>query len=219
MLPMTAMELLEEWFESEQLKAAVASVAVHGVTLGPMSAGTGYTLLHNWMNRGGVAHANAGRAGEISEALTQAVTRYGGEIRVEAEVHRILTQAYACRGVLLESGEEIEAGAVISALDPKRTLLALVEPVNLPPEFVWQTQSIKMRGSVSKLHLLTDGGHGIPEGTVVVSPSVRQLEQAYDAAKYGDISEKPHLELTTHGKVVSVHIQYTPFALKGLRLG
>ncbi len=214
MLPMTTLEFLEEWFESEELKAAVASVAVHAVTLGPMSAGTGYTLLHNWMNRGGLAHNNVGKAGEITRALAQAVTRFGGQIRVDAEVGRILTQAYSCRGVLLESGEEIEAGAVLSAVDPKRTFLSLVEPVNLPPEFVWHAQSIKLRGSVSKLHLLTDGRHGIPEGTVVLTPSVVQLERAYDAAKYGDISERPHLELTTHGDVVSVHVQYTPFALR-----
>ncbi len=165
MLPMTALEFLEEWFEAEELKAALAAAAVHAVTLGPMSAGTGYVLLHNWMNRGGLAHRNVGRAGEITQALAQAVMRLGGEIRLEAEVRKILTQPYACRGVLLDSGEEIEAGAVISAVDPKRTLLSLVEPVNLPPEFVWHAQSIKLRGSVSKLHLLNQwatrhpGGH------------------------------------------------------------
>jgi phytoene dehydrogenase-like protein len=214
MLPMTALEFLEEWFESEELRAAIASVAIHTVTLGPMSAGTGFTLLHNWLNRGGLSHSNVGRAGEITQALAQAVTRFGGEIRVQADVRRILVDPYTCRGIRLESGEEIDAGAVISAVDPKRTFLALSEPVNLPPEFVWQTQSIKMRGSVSKLHLLTDGKHGIPEGTVVVAPSVRYLEHAYDAAKYGAISDKPYLELTTHGNVVSIHVQFTPHALK-----
>jgi phytoene dehydrogenase-like protein len=60
-LPMTAQELVEEYFESDQVKAAIASVAIHGSTLGPMSAGTGYTLIHNWMNRGGLAHVNVGR--------------------------------------------------------------------------------------------------------------------------------------------------------------
>jgi phytoene dehydrogenase-like protein len=214
MLPMTALEFLEEWFESEELKAAVASVAVHASTLGPMSAGTGFTLLHNWLNRGGLTHAHVGQAGALTQALAQAVARYGGEVRVDAEVRRILVDGYSCRGVQLASGEEIGAGAVISGADPKRTFLSLVEPVNLPPEFVWQVRSIKLRGSVSKLHLLTDGNHGIPEGTVVLAPSVRYLEQACDAAKYGRISEKPYLEVTTLGKVVSVHFQYAPYALK-----
>ncbi len=80
LLPMTAVEFLEEWFESEQLKAALASVAIHGVTLGVMSAGTGYTLLHNWLNRGGLSHANVGQAGDITKTLANAVNLLGGEI-------------------------------------------------------------------------------------------------------------------------------------------
>lgn len=215
MLPMTAVEFLEEWFESEELKAALASVGLYGVTLGPMEAGTGFTLLHNWLNRGGPAHSNVGHAGEITQALTQAVTRLGGEIRLEADVQRILVDKTGCRGIRLHSGEEISTGGVISAVDPKRTFLSLVEPVNLPPEFVWQVQSIKMRGTVSKLHLLTDGSHGIAEGTVVIAPSTNYLEQAYDAAKYGRVSEKPYLEITVCENVVSVHVQYTPYALRG----
>jgi phytoene dehydrogenase-like protein len=86
--------------------------------------------------------------------------------------------------------------------------------MNLPPEFVWQTQSIKMRGSLAKVHLLTDGSHGIPEGTVVLAPSIRYLEKAYDAAKYGAVSEQPYLEVTTAGKVVSIHFQFAPYTLK-----
>ena len=213
-LPMTAQELLEEYFESEILKAAIASVAIHGSTLGPMSAGTGYTLIHNWLNRGGLAHVNVGKTGEITQALANAVEAYGGEIRYGAEVSRIQVDTYTCKGVMLANGEEISADKVISAVDPKRTFLSLVGPMNLPPEFVWKTQSIKMRGSVAKIHLLSDGNHGIPAGTVVLAPSIKYLEQAYDAAKYGQISEKPHLEVTTLGNVVSIHFQFAPYALK-----
>jgi len=213
-LPMTAQELTEEYFESEQVRAAVASVAIHGSTLGPMSAGTGYTLIHNWLNRGGLAHVNVGGAGEITRVLAEAVRALGGEIRVEAEVSRIQVDTYTCKGVVLANGEEIPADAVISAVDPKRTFLSLVGPLNLPPEFVWKAQSIKMRGSVAKVHLLTDGHHGIPEGTVVVAPSINYLEKAYDAAKYGQISEKPYLEATTSGNAVSIHFQFAPYSLK-----
>jgi len=214
LLPMTAQELVEEYFESDAVKAAVASLAIHGVTLGPMSAGTGYTLLHNWLNRGGMAHVNVGRAGEITQALADAVKAYGGEIRCEAEVKCIQVDTYTCKGVELAKGEEIVADTVISALDPKRTFLSLVGPMNLPPEFVWHVQSIKMRGSVAKVHLLTDGNHGIPAGTIALAPSIRHLEKAYDAAKYGEISEKPYLEVTTSGNVVSIHFQYAPHKLK-----
>jgi phytoene dehydrogenase-like protein len=215
LLPMTAVEFLEEWFESEELKAALGSLAIHGVTLGVMSAGTGYTLLHNWLNRGGLANVNAGKVGEITHALAEAVRHYGGNIRMGAEVASIQVDTYTCKGVKLASGEEIAAGTVVSAVDPKRTFLGLVGAVNLPPEFVWHVQSIKMRGSVAKVHLLTDGQHGIPGGTSVVAPSLKYLERAYDAAKYGHISEQPYLEVTTYGDIVSIHFQFAPYALKG----
>lgn len=213
-LPMTAQELLEEYFESEVVKAAIASVAIHGSTLGPMSAGTGYTLIHNWLNRGGLAHINVGKAGEITQSLANAVRAYGGEIRCEAEVKCIEVDTYTCKGVVLASGEEIHADTVISALDPRRTFLSLVGPMNLPPEFVWRTQSVRMRGAVAKVHLLTDGNHGIPNGTIVVAPSIQYLERAYDAAKYGEISEKPYLEVTASANIISVHFQYAPYQLK-----
>ena len=214
LLPMTALEFVEEWFESEQLKAAVASVAVHGVTLGVMSAGTGYTLLHNWLNRGGLAHVNVGKVGEITQVLANAVKSFGGEIRCEAEVMSIRIENQVAKSVLLANGEEISANTILSSADPKHTLLKLVGPMELPPEFVWHTQSIKMRGSVAKVHLLTDSNHGIPEGTLVVAPTLKYLERAYDAAKYGEISEKPYLEVTTTDKVVSIHFQFAPYELK-----
>jgi phytoene dehydrogenase-like protein len=213
-LPMTAQELVEEYFESELLQAAIASVAIHESTLGPMSAGTGYTLIHNWMNRGGLSQVNIGKAGELTQAMANALKSFGGEIRCEAEVIKICVEHQVAKSVMLATGEEILANTILSAADPKHTFLKLVGPMELPPEFVWHTQSIKMRGSVAKVHLLTDGKHGIPNGTVVLAPSIKYLERAYDAAKYGEISEKPYLEVTTSGKVVSVHFQFAPYNLK-----
>jgi Phytoene dehydrogenase and related proteins len=213
-LPMTAQELVDEYFESGIVKAALASVAIHGSTLGPMSAGTGYTLIHNWMNRGGLSHVNIGKAGEITSALANAVKKFGGEIRCGAEVKRIQVDRYTSTGVVLANGEELPADRVISSADPKHTLLNLAGPRELPPEYVWHIQSIKMRGSVAKIHLLTDGAHGIPNGTIVLAPSIKYLERAYDAAKYGQISEKPYLEVTTSGNTVSIHFQFAPYTLK-----
>jgi phytoene dehydrogenase-like protein len=213
-LPMTAQELVEEYFESEIVRAAVASLGIHGFTLGPMGAGTGYTLIHNWLNRGGLAHVNVGKAGEITNALANAVKSSGGEIRTEAEVAKICVENQVARSVMLASGEEISTNTILSAADPKHTLLKLVGPMELPPEFVWHTQSIKMRGSVVKVHLLTKGNHGIPNGTVALAPSIKYLEHAYDAAKYGEISEKPYLEVTTSGNVISIHFQFAPYKRK-----
>jgi phytoene dehydrogenase-like protein len=235
-LPMTAQELVEEYFESEAVRAAIASVAIHGSTLGPMSAGTGYTLIHNWLNRGGLAHVPSPRLwhpspngrgdggegegqgamgiGTITFALASAVKSFGGEIRTEAEVASIKVENQIAKGVVLANGEEISANVILSSADPKHTLLKLVGPRELPPEFVWHTQSIKMRGSVAKIHLQTNGTHGIPEGTVVLAPSIKYLEKAYDATKYGGISEKPYLEVTTSGNMASIHFQFAPYNLK-----
>ena len=133
----------------------------------------------------------------------------GIEVAVTAAVDSIADQAKE-----IDEKSEIAQVAAISAADPKRTFLSLVGAVNLPPEFVWNVQSIKMRGSVTKVHLLTDGKHGIPDGTVVLAPAIKYLEQAYDAAKYHSIAEKPYLEVTTSGEVVSIHFQFAAYKLK-----
>jgi phytoene dehydrogenase-like protein len=221
-IPMTAEEFVDEWFESDVVKAAVASLGIHGFTLGVMGAGTGYTLMHNWANRGGMSHLPVqGGIGNISEALAGAVRSSGGEIRTNAEVKQVTVKNMRATGVILSNGEEISANILISAADPKHTFLQLVGAMELPPEFVWNVQSIKMRGSVAKVHLLTNGNHGIPEGTVALAPSIKYLEKAYDAAKYHQISEKPYLEVTSvpvresaKESVISIHFQFAAYNLK-----
>lgn len=215
MLPMSALEFTEEWFESDAMRAAIGAVAVHNSTLGPMSAGSGYTLMHNWLNRGGPGQKRVeGGIGRIADALVTALKSRGGEVRTSADVRTILNDDLKVTGVKLASGEEIAAPIVISGADPRHTLLDLVGAPDLPPEFVWHTQSIKMRGSVAKVHLLTDGNHGVPQGTVIIAPATRYVERAYDAAKYGRISQAPYLELTSNGNVVSIHFQFAPYALR-----
>jgi phytoene dehydrogenase-like protein len=214
-MPMSALELAEEWFESDALRAAVAAIAIHGATLGPMSAGTGYNLMHNWLNRGGPGHRRPeGGVGRITDALVATLKARGGELRLSAVVKTVLVQDSRVRGVRLAGGEEIFAPHAISAADPRHTLLDLVGAPELPPEFVWHTQSIKMRGTVAKVHLSTDGSHGLPKGTLVLAPSIRYLERAYDTAKYGETSTEPYLEITTAGRVVSLHFQFAPYALR-----
>jgi phytoene dehydrogenase-like protein len=214
-LSMSAVEFTEEWFESEPLKAAIAGVAIHGVTLGPMSAGTGFTLIHNWLNRGGLAHRGvAGGPQSLTDSLVNAVRANGGEIRTGADVAQILVAHQRVLGVRLASGEEIPSATVLSSADPRRTLLGLVGAPELPPEFVWQTQSIRMRGSVAKLFVRTDGRHGLPEGTVAIAPTLEYLERAYDATKYGEMSQHPCLEVTTSGADVGIHFQFASYALR-----
>ena len=214
-MSMSAVEFTEEWFESEDLKAAIAAVAIHGHTLGSMSAGTGYTLMHNWLNRGGLAHRPvAGGSGRVAEALLAALKARDGEVRTAAGVAQILVDQQRVTGVRLEDGAQIQADIVFSAVDPRRTLLGLVGAPELPPDFVWHTQSIKMRGSLAKVHLLTDGKHGIPPGTLAIAPTLKYLERSFDAAKYGEIAGQPFIEVTTAGDVVSIHFQSAPYKLK-----
>ncbi|MBP8081279.1 MAG: NAD(P)/FAD-dependent oxidoreductase, partial [Arenimonas sp.] len=149
----------------------------------------------------------------------KAVLANGGEIRTGAGVAQILVEHQRVLGVRLESGEEIKASTVVSSADPRRTLLGLVGAPELPPEFVWQTQSIRMRGSVAKLIVRTDGRHGLPDGTVAIAPTLRYLERAYDSTKYGEMSQDPYLEVTTSGVDVIVHFQFATYALRNADWG
>jgi phytoene dehydrogenase-like protein len=214
-MSMSAEEFTSTWFESDALRAAVSALAIHGVTLGPMSAGTGFTLMHNWVNRGGLAHQPiAGGVGKITDALVDALKVRGGELRTSAEAQQVIVDRERASGVRLANGEEIAAPLILSAADPRHTFLKLVGAAELPPEFVWQAQSIKLRGSVAKVHVETNGQHGLPEGTLAVAPSIRYLERAYDAAKYGEVSQQPYLEVTANGGIVSIHFQFAPYSLR-----
>jgi phytoene dehydrogenase-like protein len=155
-----------------------------------------------------------GGVGRIADALAAALKSRGGEVRVSTAAKTVLVDDMRVRGVRSADGTEILAPQVVSGADARHTLLDLVGAPELPPEFVWHTQSIKMRGSVAKLHLLTDGSHGLPKGTLVVAPSIRYLERAYDDAKYGALATEPYLEITTAGRVVSLHVQFAPYALR-----
>jgi len=216
LLPMTVREFLDEWFESDILKAAIASLGIHNANLGVMSAGSAFNLLHQYLIRGGwgqplPVHGIA----QIPAALAAAARASGVEIRTEAEVTRILVKDGQVTGLLLSNGEELHAPLVISSADPRRTFLTLVAPEHLDPEFVWKVQNIKMRGVTARVHISLDGPSNLPASTFVIAPGLNYLERAYDAAKYGQISEKPYLEVTTSGEIVSIHMQFVPYHLKG----
>jgi phytoene dehydrogenase-like protein len=129
-------------------------------------------------------------------------------------VQSVIVDRERASGVRLASGEEIAAPLVLSAADPRHSFLKLVGAAELPPEFVWQAQSVKLRGCVAKVHIETNGQHGLPAGTLAVAPSIRYLERAYDAAKYGEVSTQPYLEATTNAHLVSIHFQFAPYALR-----
>lgn len=235
LLPMSLDELLSEWFESDALKGALGALGVHGLTQGPLSAGTAYLLLHYWTLQNGPFRPTAkGGLGAISQALAKAAVAHGAEIRTGAEVAQICVDDDRATGVRLagatRAGDELRARRVISALDPRRTFLELVGPLALDPHFVHAVRNIKLRGSFAKVHFALNGLPHFPAapdaaalgGTIVIAPSLLYLERAYDAAKYGGLSEQPYLEITIPSltdpslappgrHVMSVHMQYAAY--------
>ena len=240
MLPMSVAELLDEWFESDALKGAIGAFGVHGVMQGPMSGGTAFVLLHHWAINGGLFRPTVrGGMGQIANALANAAKAWGAEIRTGAEVAQIMVQDGKAIGVALASGEEINGRLVISNADPRRTFVGghkeppLLDSMELDPSFVRAVQNIRMRGACAKVNLALNGlpqfagahDHSPLHGTIVISPSLKYLERAYDAAKYGSYSPKPYLEialpsvndpsLAPEGRhVISIFAQYAPYHLK-----
>ena len=241
-MPMAVADLVAEWFSSEPLRATVAAGGILGSFLGPWSAGSaavllwlgateGHPVATGWFARGGM---NA-----VSDALLAAARDAGVEVRTGAEVVRVNVADGAATGVVLASGDELTARAVASNLDPKRTLLGLVDPVHLEPEVLRRTQNIRAHGTLAKVNFAVDRPPQFtslaarPEaermaamsGRVRLGAHIDSIERAFDAAKYGRLSDDPWIELTipsiadpslapTGKHVVSAYVQYAPYHLR-----
>jgi len=236
----SAAEFLDEWFESEQVKVTLATDGVIGANGGPRSPGTAYILLHHCM--GGVAGHRGlwgfvrGGMGAVSEAIAASARARGAAIRVNAPVAKILVRNGRAQGVVLESGEEVQADAVASNLDPKLTFLRLLDAADVPGDFRDAIEKFRIEGTSCKINLALNG---LPEftaypgtpgphhkATIHICPSIEYVERAWDDAKYGRPSERPLLELTIPtmydpslappGKhIMGIFLQYAPYTLRG----
>jgi phytoene dehydrogenase-like protein len=235
--PMAVADLVAEYFETELLRATIAVRGIFGTFLGPWSAGSSLVLL---MRAAADAHASGlasfaiGGAGAITQAMAAAATEAGAEIRSNAEVIEVTVGNGVASGVVLSNGEEINARAIISNADPKRTLLKLVDPMHLSPDFVMKLQHYRMPGTVAKVNLALSGlpkftalkdNDDALRGRILVAPEIDYLERAFDESKYGNFSKQPYLEvaiptvgdssLAPGGKhVMSIYMQYAPFKLR-----
>jgi phytoene dehydrogenase-like protein len=212
-LPMSAGELLDDWFESDILKGVLAAGAVTGICQGPRSAGTAFVMLHHHVGSpaGVFRRPAAGRS-----AFLAAARALGVEVQHGAEVGRIMARGSGegrAAGVALVSGDEIAASMVLSSADPRRTFLQWLDPGALDPEFVRAVGHIKFRGVSGRVTLTL--AEPPPFDTLCVSPSLEYLERAYDAAKYGRVSERPWIEARAAGRRVVLHVQYAPYQLRG----
>jgi len=236
-MTMSAADFLDQWFETDPLKATMSASGIIGTYQGIRSPGTAYVLLHHYMGEiDGAFRAwgiPKGGTGGVSYAIARAAQSLGAEIRTEAPVARIRTKDGRAIGVVLEDGEEIDATVVLSSADAKVTFLDLLEPGTLDPSFEAEVGRIKFRGSSGKVNLAVDRlpdftclpGEGEHlRGAISFSPSMDDMERAYDDAKYGRWSRKPYIDMiiptlvdpgmAPPGKhVISCFVQYAPYRL------
>ncbi len=211
LLPMSVADFLDDWFESDALKAALGAAGVMHVQQGPRSGGTAFRLLHHHVgNPPGVFRPPRSNIARVLAGLP-------GVERRDARVARITVREGRAVGVVLASGEEIAASAVVSGTAPQRTLLELVDPAWLNPELARAIRNIRCRGVVAKVALTLARAPEFP--VLALAPSLDHLERAYDDAKYGRISTRPYLEARSAEALadgrhrMQVHVQYAPYAL------
>jgi len=237
LMTMSAADFLDQWFETDCLKATMSASGIIGTFLGIRSPGTAYVLLHHYMGEIDGAFRSwgfsRGGTGGISNAIGSAARELGVEIRTEAPVAKILVKDGIAGGVVLESGEEIHASVVSSSVDPRLTFLNFIDSRELPGDFLDEVRLYKFRGSSGKVNLALDG---LPEfkalpgfgrhlrGAMSISPSMEYMERAYDQAKYGEFSRRPYIDMVIPtltdpsvappGKhILSCFVQYAPYKL------
>jgi phytoene dehydrogenase-like protein len=234
---MSCADLLDEYFESEIVKAHLAGSSIIGTALGPRSPGTAYVLLHHYMGSidgtvGAWGFARGGM-GAVTSALEASLHASGGAVRSAAPVDRIIVRGGRAVGVALEGGEEVYGSTIISNMDVRRTFLETMDAHDLPPEFVTQVRNFKIRGSSGKLNIALDGLPEFPaippgcpstRGDMHVTDTIEMLERAYDDWKDGRWSRSPYIDMLIPSQIdptmapdgkhyMSVFVQYCPYRL------
>src|SRR6202167_279233 len=238
LMTMSAADFLDQWFETDVLKATMSASGIIGTFLGIRSPGTAYVLLHHYMGEIDGAFRSwgfsRGGTGAISNAIGDAAREAGVEIRTKAAISQIIVKDGKAKGVVLASGDEIYANVVSSSVDPRLTFVKMIEKGNLPDDFLEEINRYKFRGSSGKVNMALDAlpnfkcmpGPGAHlRGAISISPSVEYMERAYDDAKYGNFSRQPYIDIVIPsltdpsvappGKhVLSCFVQYAPYKLR-----
>jgi phytoene dehydrogenase-like protein len=238
LMTMSAADFLDQWFETDVLKATMSASGIIGTFLGVRSPGTAYVLLHHYMGEIDGAFRSWGFArggtGAISNAIADAAREAGAEIRTASPIAKIFVKDGRARGVVLANGDELFADVISSSVDPNLTFLKMIEPGHLPDEFLEEVRRYKFRGSSGKVNLALDAlpdfkcfpGPGAHlRGAISISPAVDYMERAYDDAKYGDYSRRPYVDMVIPtltdpsvappGKhILSCFVQYAPYKLR-----
>ena len=208
-MPMAVRDLVEEWFESDALRAVLAARGVLLSGLGPRMPGSAAVLLNDSAgNDGGLAGQSVfarGGPGALSESLASAARSLGVELRLGVRVVAVRRSIETATGVALADGEEIDAPVVVSSLDPRTTLLSLLEPEVVGPRLSWRAANIRQRGMTAKVNFALRALPHFPaaadderklRGRIVLAPSMKALDEAARPAKYGEMSTEPLIEAT-----------------------
>jgi phytoene dehydrogenase-like protein len=234
----SAADFLDDYFESEIIKGYLASSSIIGTKVGPYSQGSGLVLLYHILGEhdgefGAWAFHKQGNGG-FTKVLARAAESFGAEIALESPVERVITKDGRATGVALADGTEFTAPVVVSALDPRRTFLELVDPRELPADLVETIERFRFQGTSAKVNFALDAAPRYPalgervdqyRGFTNIGPSMEYLERAYDDAKYGWYSKRPYLDCAVQsmvdpdmappGKaVMSCFVQYAPYHLR-----
>jgi phytoene dehydrogenase-like protein len=234
----SAADFLDDYFESDILKGYLASSAIIGTKVGPYSQGSGLVLLYHFIGEhdgvfGAWAFHKKGNGG-FTQVLARAAESFGAEIRLEAPVASVITRDGRATGVVLADGSEYEADIVVSAVDPRRTFLELIDPRELPTDLVENIRRFRFQGTSAKVNFALDGAPRYPalgdrtdqfRGFTNIGPSMEYLERAFDDGKYGWYSKRPYLDcaiqstidpdMAPPGKhVMSCFVQYAPYHLR-----
>ena len=233
----SASDWLDDYFENEAVKGFHASSSIIGSKVGPMSQGSGLVMLFHKMGEhdghlGAWAFHKGGNGG-FTQVLARAAEAYGAEIRLESAVTAVTMTHGRVTGVALENGIEFQAPVVVSALDPRRTFLELVEPRELPSDLVENIERLRFQGTSGKVNFALDGLPTFPAlpdttdhygGFINIGPTIEYVERAFDDAKYGWYSKRPFIDaaiqsvvdpdMAPPGKhVMSCFVQYAPYHL------
>jgi phytoene dehydrogenase-like protein len=234
----SAADFLDDYFESDILKGYLASTSIIGTKVGPYSQGSGLVLLYHLLGEhdgefGAWAFHKGGNGG-FTRVLARAAAAFGAEIKLESPVEHVITEGGRATGVALADGSEYHAPVVVSALDPRRTFMELVDPRELPTDLVDAIRRFRFQGTSAKVNFALDGVPRYPalgdrtdqyRGFTNIGPSMEYLERAFDDAKYGWYSKRPYLDcaiqstvdpdMAPPGKaVMSCFVQYAPYKLR-----
>jgi phytoene dehydrogenase-like protein len=234
----SAADFLDDYFESEILKGWLASASIIGTKVGPYSQGSGLVLLYHMLGEhdgvfGTWAFHKRGNGG-FTQVLARAAQAFGAEIALESPVANVITRNGRATGVALADGSEYHADVVVSAVDPRRTFLELVDPLELPTDLVESIRRFRFQGTSSKVNFALDGLPKYPalgdrgdqyRGFTNIGPTMEYIERAFDDAKYGWYSKRPYLDcaiqstidpdMAPPGKhVMSCFVQYTSYKLR-----